>query len=1146
MRCLSQALGQLPEYADLLRSVNAGRTPAVATGLSHIHKALLIQTLCHDTGRRALVVVSDDSEAAALAADLTALGCRPAVLPTRDLSLREVAGFSRDYEHARIGTLSRLRTGQADVCLCSAEAARLRTMPPDILAQRSLTLREGDALPPQELAERLMLAGYVRCDAVEGPGQYARRGDIFDLYPPDSDSPVRIEYWGDDIDSLHRFDPLSQRRTDRLETLSLTPAAEVLPGDPTAFAEAVHGLRMRLAPDSPATVSLAQAEDRLRSGQDIGCADRFLPLLYREATVLDYTDGWLTFVSESARVGEHSRSLDARQREEMAALLESGVLCKGLDAYYLDDASFLARLQQAGALLLDTFARGHYAFPVPTQIHFTLRQLSVWNGSYALLKEDAAPLIERGFAVLVLAGTERAALTLTEDLQKDGFRADAASGEVVLRPGGFTVAPGTLSAGFELPGAKVALITHGRIATRRKSHVRKSKDAFTSLEQLHPGDYVVHAAHGIGVFEGVRSMTVEGVTKDYLRIHYAKEDVLYVPVTQLDLLSKYIGAGEPENVRLHRLGGSEWQKTRSRVKAAVRDMAKELIALYAQRMAQPGFAFSADSDFQADFERRFEYEETEDQLRCIGEIKQDMERPSPMDRLLCGDVGFGKTEVALRAAFKCICDGKQCAILVPTTILAWQHYQTALRRMEGMPVTVEVLSRFRTPRQQTQILRKLKNGEIDLIVGTHKLLGGNVVFRDLGLLIVDEEQRFGVAQKEKLRTGYPNVDTLTLSATPIPRTLNMAMSGLRDMSTLDEAPADRSPVQTYVVEYDNGRVLDAIRRELRRGGQVYYLHNKVESIDRCAARLAAQLPDARVAVAHGKMDEETLSEVWQRLLGGEIDLLVCTTIIETGVDVPNVNTLIIEDADRMGLAQLHQLRGRVGRSTRRAYAYLTFTPGKVLSEIAQKRLEAIREFTEFGSGFRIAMRDLEIRGAGNLLGGEQHGHMDAVGYDMYIKLLTDAIAEEKGEAPVHDIPCTVDLPIGAHIPEAYIGSLPARLGIYRRIADIRSVEDARDVTDELIDRFGEPPASVQGLISVALLRNRCAALGFSAVEQKGVWLRLFPARVDPAQVAALSASLGKLFRVNAGAKPFYEIRSVGSLTPTEILSGALDVIEKAV
>ena len=1082
MRCLSQALGQLPEYADLLRSVNAGRTPAVATGLSHIHKALLIQTLCHDTGRRALVVVSDDSEAAALAADLTALGCRPAVLPTRDLSLREVAGFSRDYEHARIGTLSRLRTGQADVCLCSAEAARLRTMPPDILAQRSLTLREGDALPPQELAERLMLAGYVRCDAVEGPGQYARRGDIFDLYPPDSDSPVRIEYWGDDIDSLHRFDPLSQRRTDRLETLSLTPAAEVLPGDPTAFAEAVHGLRNRLAPDSPATVSLAQAEDRLRSGQDIGCADRFLPLLYREATVLDYTDGWLTFVSESARVGEHSRSLDARQREEMAALLESGVLCKGLDAYYLDDAAFLARLQQAGALLLDTFARGHYAFPVPTQIHFTLRQLSVWNGSYALLKEDAAPLIERGFAVLVLAGTERAALTLTEDLQKDGFRADAASGEVVLRPGGFTVAPGTLSAGFELPGAKVALITHGRIATRRKSHVRKSKDAFTSLEQLHPGDYVVHAAHGIGVFEGVRSMTVEGVTKDYLRIHYAKEDVLYVPVTQLDLLSKYIGAGEPENVRLHRLGGSEWQKTRSRVKAAVRDMAKELIALYAQRMAQPGFAFSADSDFQADFERRFEYEETEDQLRCIGEIKQDMERPSPMDRLLCGDVGFGKTEVALRAAFKCICDGKQCAILVPTTILAWQHYQTALRRMEGMPVTVEVLSRFRTPRQQTQI----------------------------------------------------------------PRTLNMAMSGLRDMSTLDEAPADRSPVQTYVVEFDNGLVLDAIRRELRRGGQVYYLHNKVESIDRCAARLAAQLPDARVAVAHGKMDEETLSEVWQRLLGGEIDLLVCTTIIETGVDVPNVNTLIIEDADRMGLAQLHQLRGRVGRSTRRAYAYLTFTPGKVLSEIAQKRLEAIREFTEFGSGFRIAMRDLEIRGAGNLLGGEQHGHMDAVGYDMYIKLLTDAIAEEKGEAPVHDIPCTVDLPIGAHIPEAYIGSLPARLGIYRRIADIRSVEDARDVTDELIDRFGEPPASVQGLISVALLRNRCAALGFSAVEQKGVWLRLFPARVDPAQVAALSASLGKLFRVNAGAKPFYEIRSVGSLTPTEILSGALDVIEKAV
>ena len=1146
MRCLLSAFGRLPEAAALTAAVKAGRLPAALTGLTHIHKALLIYALCRDLGRRALVVVADEAEAAALAQDLAALGMAAVTLPARDLTLRPVAGLSREYERARVAALAKLLSGQAEVCLCSVEAARLRTLPPERLAAHCVALKPGDTLPPLTLAQTLLEAGYAPADTVEGPGQFARRGDILDLYPPDGDSPVRIEYWGDEIDSIHRFDVLSQRRGEPLNTLTLTPATEVLIGDGAALADAVAGLRKKLKKDAPALASLTEAEDRLRSGRGVAAPDRFLPLLYPEATVFDYAEGFLTFVSESARVAERSRSLDARLREEIAAGLEEGLLCKGLDAFYLDGAALEGRLGQSGALFLDTFARGRYAVEPRTQIAFTLRQLSAWNGSLALLKEDALPLLEQQYALLVLAGTERAAQTLVEDLQKEGFRAALLAGDPEeLTPGAFAVAPGALSAGFELPGSKVALITHGQVAARRHK-IKKNKHAFTSLEELHEGDYVVHAAHGIGVFEGVRSMTVENVTKDYLRIRYAGQDVLYVPVTQLDLLSQYIGAGEEGNLRLHRLGGAEWQRTRARVKAAVKDIAKELIALYAKRMAQPGFAFSSDGDLQSDFERRFEYEETEDQLRCAAEIKADMERPSPMDRLLCGDVGFGKTEVALRAAFKCIADGKQCALLVPTTILAWQHYQTALRRLEGMPVTVEVLSRFRTPRQQTQILRRLKSGEIDLIIGTHKLLGGRVEFRDLGLLIVDEEQRFGVAQKEKLRALAPNVDTLTLSATPIPRTLNMAMSGLRDMSTLEEAPADRSPVQTYVVEYDGGLILDAIRRELRRGGQVYYLHNNTETIDRCAARLAAQLPDARIAVAHGKMDEEALGEVWQRLLDGEIDILVCTTIIETGVDVPNINTLIIENADRFGLAQLHQLRGRVGRSSRRAYAYLVFAPGKALSEIAVKRLDAIRAFTEFGSGFRIAMRDLEIRGAGNLLGGEQHGHLNAVGYDMYIKLLSDAVAEEKGETPPPDTPCTVDLPIGAHIPEDYIASLPARLGVYRRIADIRNLEDARDVTDELIDRFGEPPASVTGLISVALLRNRCAALGFTAVEQQGVWLRLYPAVVEPAHVAALAGAFKKLFRVKAGAKPVYELRAAAGLTPLEILSAALDAVEGAI
>ena len=631
---------------------------------------------------------------------------------------------------------------------------------------------------------------------------------------------------------------------------------------------------------------------------------------------------------------------------------------------------------------------------------------------------------------------------------------------------------------------------------------------------------------------------MQGVVKDYMKLRYAKSDTLYVPVTQLDLVSKYIGPREDSQVRLHRLGGTDWQKTKARVRSAVKDMAKELIRLYAQRMNAKGHRFSPDTEWQRDFEAHFEFEETDDQLRCIEEIKADMEREAPMDRLLCGDVGFGKTEVALRAAFKCISDSKQCAMLVPTTILAWQHYQTILRRMEGFPVKIELLSRFRTPKQQEDVINRLRRGEIDFVVGTHRLVSKDVRFRDLGLVIIDEEQRFGVAQKEKLKELCSNVDVLTLSATPIPRTLNMALSGIRDMSVIEEAPQDRHPVQTYVLEHDNGILADAIRRELRRGGQVYYLHNDIGSIDHVSATLQSLIPEARIGIGHGKMNENELSEVWRRLVEQEIDILLCTTIIETGVDIPNANTLIIDNADRMGLSQLHQLRGRVGRSSRRAYAYLTFTRNKVLSEIAQKRLSAIREFTEFGSGFKIAMRDLEIRGAGNILGGEQHGHMEAVGYDLYLKLLAEAVSVEKGEAPPPG-ECLVDLQIQAHIPEQYIESLHQRLEIYRRIADIRGEDDASDVLDELIDRFGDPPASVKGLIDVALLRNTAASLGIYEVKQQGEILLLYLSPVDMKRVSALIGALRSRVMFSAGQKPYLSVRAAKGASPLDTLGEAL-------
>ena len=589
-------------------------------------------------------------------------------------------------------------------------------------------------------------------------------------------------------------------------------------------------------------------------------------------------------------------------------------------------------------------------------------------------------------------------------------------------------------------------------------------------------------------------------------------------------------------MRLNRLGSQDWQKAKARVRSAVKDIAKELIKLYAERMKLKGHAFPPDTGWQRDFESRFEYEETEDQLRCIQEIKEDMEKEQPMDRLLCGDVGFGKTEVALRAAFKCVTDSKQCALLVPTTILAWQHYQTVTQRFEGFPIKVEILSRFRTPKQQAEILKQLKRGEIDMIIGTHRLVQKDVQFRDLGLVIIDEEQRFGVAQKERFKSVTKNVDVLTLSATPIPRTLNMALSGIRDMSSLEEAPQDRHPVQTYVLEYDQAVINDAVRRELRRGGQVYYLHNKVESIERVAARLQAQIPEAKVGFGHGKMPEGELSEVWRRVMEQEINVLVCTTIIETGVDVPNVNTIIIEDADHMGLSQLHQIRGRVGRSSRRAYAYLTFTRNKVLSEISQKRLAAIREFTEFGSGFKIAMRDLELRGAGNILGGEQHGHMETVGYDMYLRLLGEAVSEEKGEeASSYELECLVDVQVQAHIPEGYIESLSQRLEIYRRISDIRSQDDAMDVLDELIDRFGEPPASVKGLIDVALIRNTAASLGIYEIKQNAGALLLYQRKLDMEFVSRLIGVFKKRVLVNAGAKPYISVKLQAGDSPLETL-----------
>ena len=733
---------------------------------------------------------------------------------------------------------------------------------------------------------------------------------------------------------------------------------------------------------------------------------------------------------------------------------------------------------------------------------------------------------------MVLVSSEQRALNL-QALLREQKMTTAVDFQLHELPGygKAVIAVGGLTAGMEYPVGRFAVLTEGQslLGKKRRSKPVTNRQKLGSYADLSPGDLVVHEHHGVGRFLEMTKMTVDGVQKDYVKIAYAGADVLYVPATQLDLVSKYIGSGEDaqETRKLSRLGGTDWEKAKTRAKKAVKDLAKGLIQLYAERQRQPGFAFSPDSPWMKEFEDEFEYAETDDQLRCIAEIKQDMEQARPMDRLLCGDVGYGKTEVAFRAIMKCVLDGKQAAILVPTTVLARQHYLTAKQRFAKYPVEIDVVSRFRTQAQMKDTLRRLEQGGIDLLIGTHRLFQKDVKFKDLGLLVIDEEQRFGVQHKEKLKELSKQVDVLTLSATPIPRTLNMALSGIRDMSTLEEPPMDRQPVQTYVLEHDWGVLSDAMRRELERGGQVYYLHNRVETITRTAARIKEMLgEDVAVAVAHGKMSQEELNDVMTRMSDGEVDVLVCTTIIETGIDIANANTLIIEDADHMGLAQLHQIRGRVGRSTRRAYAYLTYRRGKVLTEVASKRLGAIREFAEFGSGFKIAMRDLEIRGAGNVLGPEQSGFLLSVGYDMYLKLLEEAVLEERGEKPERPTECAADLSVAASIPDRYVPSPEQRMDLYRRIAAIRSEADADDVMDELIDRYGDPPRTVNNLISVALLRADAARNGISQIDQKGANLNFYLDQFDLQRVSALCGLEKYRSRLlfSAGERPYLALR----------------------
>ena len=955
---------------------------------------------------------------------------------------------------------------------------------------------------------------------------------------------MRVEFWGDEVDAMAPFAVNPQRRGAPIHACRILPALETLPPlypggsgalarEIVRFADAWQKRRRSETALKLAATLRADAE-KLAAGILLPDADRYLPLLYPEASALDYVpENALIFLDQPGRCAERARAFERQLADDVGELQKRAMIAMGGEAFRLSAEKLFRRLGDFPLYMADAFTVGRGPVAPKTLTSLAAKQLPSYAGSAQAAADDVAAYLKQDYRVVVLAGDERRAKTLQtffRDKEIDALIDPAL--RKLPEPGRCRIGVGAVSAGFEYPALRLAVLTDAQLVRGRGRAAKTGKKLppnrvrIDSCADLSPGDFVVHENHGIGRFAGIVRMPVDGFDKDYIKLDYAGGDTLYVPATQLDMVSKYTGAGEEKPVRLSKMGGAEWARTRSRAKASAREMAARLIQLYAQRQRLPGHAFSPDSEWQREFEENFGYTETDDQLRCVAEIKADMESSVPMDRLLCGDVGFGKTEVALRAVMKCVLDGKQAAILVPTTVLAQQHYQTALQRFFGFPVEIGVLSRLGAGAQTTRTLRDLASGKLDLVIGTHRLLGKDVRFKNLGLLVVDEEQRFGVTHKEHIKELSRGVDVLTLTATPIPRTLNMAMSGIRDMSTIEEPPEDRLPVQTFVLEHDWDILADAIRRELQRGGQVYYLHNRIEDIDRTATRLRALLEDVSVAVAHGQMDKNMLASVMDSVVSGETQVLVCTTIIETGIDIPNVNTLIIEDADKLGLAQLHQIRGRVGRSTRRASAYLTFRRDKVLTEIAEKRLNAIRDFAAFGSGMKIAMRDLEIRGAGSLLGAEQSGHMVDVGYDMYMKLLNEAVLEARGIEVPPRADCSADLAVAANIPERYIESAEQRMDIYRRIAQIRTEAEADELTDELIDRFGETPPGVNALIHVALLRGEAGRAGITDIVQKAGCLRYTVADFDMEKVSALYASptyKGRL-KVEAGSKPCLSVK----------------------
>ncbi|MGN1034342.1 MAG: transcription-repair coupling factor [Oscillospiraceae bacterium] len=1039
-------------------------------------------------GKTALVLVEDESVGAKLVRDINEImGIEIAVLfPSRDFNFLPILAQNNEYEITRIAVLNKLKNGDCKAVIATPEATQQFVMPKKVLTENSFCLRKNDEISILQLTQRLCKLGYLACEFVEVPGQFAVRGGIVDIYSPSEKKPVRIEFFGDRIENIFELNVLTNRREATKEKLEVLPVKEAIYA-PEKLLESLKEVNERQP-----ILGLSEDIKRLESGLEFSLSDRYFNMIYdKKETLLGYMgEVCELFICESNKVAEKAEQAELEEKNLLADLKAEGILRLqaeiGIGWRNLTEKLTSSNWHKT---VFEHFDEESSLVKTDAKKHQKSVNLSPIRVNFAQILKEIEVFLKENFSCAICTRNKKNAEALANFLKSKGIKVGLASaaGELPSDLDVWVLSNG-LSCGVRDDYGKIAVLTYPQNfengALFKETGRLKKIAPLQSLVDLNVGNYVVHTNHGIGMFAGIEQIEIDSVKKDFIKIEYEGTDILFLPATQLDMLAKYLGSSK--NIKKNRLNGKGWQQTRFKAKKEVSKLARELALLYAKRMNVAGFAFSADGEWQNEFEQSFGYEETPDQLRCIAEVKKDMEAPRPMDRILCGDVGVGKTEIAFRAAFKCVMDSKQVAIIVPTTILAWQHYNTALDRFSQFPISIALLSRFKTPKEQKEILKKLKNGEVDIVIGTHRLFQKDVEFADVGLMIIDEEQRFGVRHKEHIKELKKNVDCLSISATPIPRTLNMAMMGIKDISVIDTPPLNRLLVQTQVLEYDELAIKEAIKNELRRGGQVFYVHNRVDSIYETAQKLQNLMGSgARIIVAHGQMSHGEITNSWNLLLAGKADILVCTTIIETGVDIPNCNTLIIEDAQNLGLSQLHQLRGRVGRSSRRSYAYFLFKKDRVLSEVAQKRLDTIKEFAQFGAGFKIAMRDLEIRGAGNILGDVQHGKIDLVGYDMYMKLLNEALMFESGEEVESFEDCSVDIDVTAFIPDEYVKNISTKLSIYKKIAAIKSVAEADELREDLRDVYGRLPSSVENLLSVVLVRRMASGLGIVEIKQRG-------------------------------------------------------------